>query len=103
MKATSNNVMKRDLFGQLLLPAVWGISGTTVQFISQNQNLPADWYLSIRTMGAGVILLIISLFMYGKKTFGVFSSWRTFGSLLAYAIFGLMANLLTFYISDSKR
>ncbi len=53
-------------------------------------------------MGAGVILLIISLFMYGKKTFGVFSSWRTFGSLLAYAIFGLMANLLTFYISIQK-
>lgn len=101
MKATSNNVMK-GIFWSAVASAVWGISGTTVQFISQNQNLPADWYLSIRTMGAGVILLIISLFMYGKKTFGVFSSWRTFGSLLAYAIFGLMANLLTFYISIQK-
>ena len=101
MKATSNNVMK-GIFWSAVASAVWGISGTTVQFISQNQNLPADWYLSIRTMGAGVILLIISLFMYGKKTFGVFSSWRTFGYLLAYAIFGLMANLLTFYISIQK-
>ena len=72
MKATSNNVMK-GIFWSAVASAVWGISGTTVQFISQNQNLPADWYLSIRTMGAGVILLIISLFMYGKKTFGVFS------------------------------
>lgn len=101
MKATSNNVMK-GIFWSAVASAVWGISGTTVQFISQNQNLPADWYLSIRTLGAGVILLLISFILYGKQTFGVFSSWRTFGYFLAYAIFGLMANLLSFYISIQK-
>lgn len=99
MKVTSNNTVMKGIFWAAVASAVWGISGTTVQFISQNQNIPADWYLSVRTLGAGVILLVISLLMYGKRTFDVFSSWKTFGWLLAYAIFGLMANLLTFYIS----
>ncbi|MCR1900517.1 DMT family transporter [Ligilactobacillus apodemi] len=102
MKTTSNNAVMKGIFWAAVASAVWGISGTTVQFISQNQNIPADWYLSVRTLGAGVILLIISLFMYGKRTFGVFSDWKTFGWLLAYAVFGLMANLLTFYISIQR-
>lgn len=78
---------------------VWGISGTTVQFISQNQNIPAPWYLSTRTIIAGTILLIISLILYGKKTFDIFKSLKDTIHLLLYAIFGLMANLLTFYMA----
>lgn len=93
-----SNVMK-GIFWAAVASAVWGISGTTVQFISQNQNIPADWYLSTRTLGAGVILLILSFVLYGKKTFAVFSSWKTFGWLLAYAVLGLMANLWSFYVS----
>uniref|UniRef100_UPI000AB14D23 EamA family transporter n=1 Tax=Lentilactobacillus senioris TaxID=931534 RepID=UPI000AB14D23 len=61
--------------------------------------IPAGWYLSVRTLGAGVILIVISAFMYGKKIFAVFESWRMVGWLVAYALLGLLANLLTFYMS----
>ena len=78
---------------------MWGISGTALQFISQNQNIPESWFLSTRTLGAGLILLLISLVIYRGKVFHVFKSWKNIDWLLAYAILGLMANLYTFYKS----
>lgn len=79
--------------------AMWGISGTVLQFISQSQNVPASWFLSARTSVTGVVLLIVSAIMYGKKIFNVFNSVRNILWLIAYAVFGLGANLLTFYMS----
>lgn len=78
---------------------MWGISGTILQFISQTQNIPATWFLSVRTLGAGVILLLISWFREGRHIFDLFKSWRLIGWLFAYALIGLMANLFTFYMS----
>ncbi|WP_057768280.1 DMT family transporter [Lactobacillus selangorensis] len=83
----------------LIASTLWGISGTVLQFISQGQAIPATWFLSVRTLGAGVILLALSLIKYGKRTFAIFKTPRLIGWLLAYAIFGLMANLFTFYMS----
>ena len=75
----------------------WGVSGTVLQLISQNLAIPAHWMLSMRTSAAGAILLIISAFLYRGKIFNVFKSWPSVISLFSYAVFGLMANLYTFY------
>ncbi|MCY9806221.1 DMT family transporter [Lentilactobacillus senioris] len=96
--STSSQVT-RGIWWALLASIMWGVSGTVLQVISQGENIPAGWYLSVRTLGAGVILIIISAFMYGKKIFAVFESWRMVGWLVAYALLGLLANLLTFYMS----
>ncbi|GEO73784.1 DMT family permease [Levilactobacillus namurensis DSM 19117] len=96
--AATENVMK-GIFWATVASAMFGISGTVLQFISQGQNIPASWFLSTRTLGAGVVLLVISLILYGKKTFAVFRSWAEIGWLLAYAFIGLGANLLTFYLA----
>lgn len=98
VKKTSNPIMKGIIIAATA-SIMWGISGTTLQLISQNLAIPATWMLSIRTFAAGIILLVISGFMYGKKTFNVFKHRDTTISVIAYAIFGLMANLLTFYYS----
>lgn len=76
---------------------MWGISGTTLQLISQNLAIPATWMLSTRTLITGIILLVISFILYGRRTFDVFKHWDTTISVVTYAIFGLMLNLLTFY------
>lgn len=92
------NVMK-GIFWATVASTMWGISGTVLQFIAQGQAIPAGWLLSIRTIGAGTILLVISFFKYRMGIFDIFKNWHTIGWLLAYAIFGLMGNLLTFYMS----
>lgn len=92
----SHGVMK-GIGWAAVASAMWGISGTTLQLISQNLAIPATWMLSTRTLITGVILLVISLILYGRQTFDVFKHWDTTISVVTYAIFGLMLNLLTFY------
>lgn len=90
---------KKGMFWAAMASTMWGISGTIMQFVSQNENIPATWFLSVRTFFAGVVLLIVAAIQQKGHIFGVFKSLKQIGWLLAYAIFGLMANLYTFYIS----
>ena len=49
---SSSKVMK-GIFWSAVASATWGISGTTIQFISQNQHIPTDWFLSTRALEVG--------------------------------------------------
>lgn len=102
MAQKTNNPVMKGIIIAAAASVMWGISGTTLQLISQNLAIPAAWMLSIRTFSAGIILLVISGIMYGKKTFNVFKRRDTTISVISYAVFGLMANLLTFYYAIQK-
>lgn len=100
MKMDNDNLSRQVMKGigwAALASVMWGISGTVLQLISQNLAIPATWMLSTRTLITGVILLAISFCIYGKRTFDVFKTKETAISVVTYAIFGLMLNLLTFY------
>lgn len=75
----------------------WGVSGTVLQYISQNLAVPAAWMLSTRTMITGIILLLISAIIYRKKIFDIFKTKSMILSIISYGVFGLAANLYTFY------
>ena len=92
----SNRVMK-GMGLAALASTMWGISGTVLQLISQNLAIPATWMLSVRTLVTGIILLAFSAIRYGKGIFNIFTERQSLISLIAYAVLGLMANLLTFY------
>ncbi|WP_295747285.1 DMT family transporter [uncultured Limosilactobacillus sp.] len=92
----SGHVMKGIGYAALA-STMWGISGTVLQLISQNLAIPATWMLSVRTLVTGIILLSLSALRYGKTIFNVFKRRDTLISVVTYAVFGLMANLLTFY------
>lgn len=94
---TKHNQVIKGIVIAALASVSWGVSGTVLQLISQNLAIPAPWMLSTRTFFSGVLLLTISAVLYGKRTFNVFKTRPTTISILTYAIFGLMANLLTFY------
>lgn len=90
---------KKGMFWSAMASTMWGISGVIMQFVSQNEQIPATWFLSVRTFFAGIILLAFAAIRQKGHIFGVFKSIRSVAWLLAYAVFGLMANLYTFYIS----
>lgn len=99
--SSSHQVMK-GIAWAALASTMWGISGTVLQLISQNLAIPATWMLSTRTIVTGVILLAISAIRYRSGIFNVFKNWQTALSVVSYAIFGLMANLLTFYYAIQR-
>ncbi|MCL0318663.1 DMT family transporter [Apilactobacillus xinyiensis] len=92
------NIIKGIMWA-MLASALWGTSGTILQFVSQNASIPAGWFLSTRTIISGVFLLLIGSFMYGKHIFDVWKDKSVIFWLLAYGVFGLGANLMTFYLS----
>ncbi|EKW99096.1 DMT family transporter [Ligilactobacillus saerimneri] len=98
MQKQSQHVVKGIILAALA-SVMWGISGTILQFISQTAHIPAAWFLSVRTLISGVIILTISFFVYGTKIFTVFKDRRQAFYLFAYGILGLALNLLTFYHS----
>ncbi|WP_286136884.1 DMT family transporter [Philodulcilactobacillus myokoensis] len=95
---SSNDVMKGIMWA-ILASASFGVSGTVLQFASQNEAIPASWFLSARTLTCGIILLVLGFCMYGKHIFDVFKDKTSIMWLFAYGVFGLGANLLTFYKS----
>lgn len=97
MKAKTN--VTKGILLAFLSSAMFGVSTTVLQFVSQGEHIPATWFLSARTLFAGIILLVISAFLYGKKMFSIFKTWRGTMWIILAAIFGLGANLLTFYLS----
>ncbi|WP_429970380.1 DMT family transporter [Fructilactobacillus sp. Tb1] len=96
--SSNKNIMK-GIFWATLASAFWGISGTILQFVSQDADIPASWFLSVRTLFSGVILLAISAILFKGKIFNVFKDRKSILCILGYAIFGLGANLLSFFLS----
>ncbi|TPR41034.1 DMT family transporter [Apilactobacillus micheneri] len=92
------NVLK-GIFWAFIASALWGVSGTVLQFVSQQEKLEANWFLSTRTMIAGIILLVISAIVYKGHIFNVFGSWKSFLCIVTYGVFGIGANLYTFFMS----
>ncbi|KRL59828.1 DMT family transporter [Latilactobacillus fuchuensis] len=97
-KVQPKNIAK-GMFWATMASALWGVSGTILEFISQGQKIPATWFLSVRTLGAGLILLIIGAFKFKLDIFSIFKSKRLTAWLIAYALFGIMGNLYTFFMS----
>lgn len=68
----------------------WGFSGASGQFLFSQKGLSADWVVSIRLLGAGLIMLCYSLFRYGRASFGALKSKKDFSQLLVYGLLGLV-------------
>ncbi|EKK20856.1 Permease of the drug, metabolite transporter (DMT) superfamily [Fructilactobacillus florum 8D] len=77
----------------------WGVAGVITQFVSQNEAIPADWFLAARTTGAALVLLLVSAIIYRGRIFHVFHSWKSVALLVCYGLFGLAANMGSFYVS----
>ena len=94
---TNHNQVRKGILWAAMASFSWGISGTVLQLISQNLAIPASWMLSTRTFFTGLILLLISAFLYRGQIFNFFKDRTSLISVFTYAIFGLAFNLLTFY------
>ena len=102
-KAMTNQLkpqnIAKGMFWATMASALWGVSGTILEFISQGQKVPATWFLSVRTLGAGLILLLIGAIKFKQDIFSIFKSKRLTAWLIAYALFGIMGNQYTFFMS----
>ncbi|MBQ3508505.1 MAG: EamA family transporter [Peptococcaceae bacterium] len=86
-----------------LLPGVlWGLSGVFGQYLFQQRGISAEWLVTTRLLISGSLMLIISFAGSRQKTLAIFHDKKDAGRLLIFAIFGLMAVQLTYFVAIAK-
>lgn len=96
---------KSFMLGALLalLPGVlWGLSGVCGQYLFQQRGLSAEWLTTVRLLISGCLMLAISFTWSREKTLAIFRDRRDTVRLLIFAVFGLMAVQLTYFVSIAK-
>lgn len=84
---------KRQIRGVILTltgGAAWGFSGTCGQYIFANSQMESGILAAIRMLGAGMILLLLTIFTKKKETFCIWKHPAEAVRLVIFAIGGLM-------------
>lgn len=93
------------MFGALLAittGVLWGLSGVFGQYLFQRQGLNAEWLVTVRLLISGSLMLIISFANSKEKTVAIFQNRQETIRLFIFAIFGLMAVQLTYFVAIAK-
>ena len=86
-----------------LLPGVlWGLSGVFGQYLFQQRGISAEWLVTTRLLISGSLMLIISFAGSREKKLAIFKDKTDTLRLVIFAIFGLMAVQLTYFVAIAK-
>ena len=95
--------MKRyEIIGVLLtlLGAIlWGVSGASVQFLSNFRDMNLEWLVTMRLITAGLLTVIYAWFKYGNAIFDVFRSLKDTVGLIVFGVFGMALCQYTYFKS----
>lgn len=83
------------LFGAIL----WGVSGTSVQFIDNFRNMNLEWLLTMRLITAGLLTVLYGWIRQGNGIFNVFYNWRDTLGLIVFGVFGMALCQYTYFRS----
>lgn len=83
----------------LLGATLWGVSGTSVQFIGNFRNMNLEWLLTMRLITAGLLTILYGWIRQGNAIFNVFRNWRDTLGLIIFGVFGMALCQYTYFRS----
>ena len=83
----------------LLGATLWGMSGTSVQFIGNFRNMNLEWLLTMRLITAGLLTVLYGWIRQGNAIFNVFRNWRDTLGLVIFGVFGMALCQYTYFRS----
>ena len=83
----------------LLGATLWGVSGTSVQFIGTFRNMNLEWLLTMRLITAGLLTVLYGWIRQGNAIFNVFRNWRDTLGLVIFGVFGMALCQYTYFRS----
>lgn len=83
----------------LLGATLWGVSGTSVQFIGNFRNMNLEWLLTMRLITAGLLTVLYGWIRQGNAIFNVFRNWRDTLGLVIFCVFGMALCQYTYFRS----
>ncbi len=83
----------------LLGATLWGVSGTSVQFIGNFRHMNLEWLLTMRLITAGLLTVLYGWIRQGNAIFNVFRNWRDTLELVIFGVFGMALCQYTYFRS----
>ena len=83
----------------LLGATLWGVSGTSVQFVGNFRNMNLEWLLTMRLITAGLLTVLYGWIRQGNAVFNVFRNWRDTLGLVILGVFGMALCQYTYFRS----
>ena len=83
----------------LLGATLWGMSGTSVQFVGNFRNMNLEWLLTMRLITAGLLTVLYGWIRQGNTIFNVFRNWRDTLGLVIFGVFGMALCQYTYFRS----
>lgn len=83
----------------LLGATLWGVSGTSVQFVGNFRNMNLEWLLTMRLITAGLLTVLYGWIRQGNAIFNVFRNWRDILGLIIFGVFGMALCQYTYFRS----
>lgn len=83
----------------LLGATLWGVSGTSVQFVGNFRNMNLEWLLTMRLITAGLLTVLYGWIRQGNAVFNVFRNWRDTLGLVIFGVFGMALCQYTYFRS----
>ena len=83
----------------LLGATLWGVSGTSVQFVGNFRNMNLEWLLTMRLITAGLLTVLYGWIRQGNTVFNVFRNWRDTLGLVIFGVFGMALCQYTYFRS----
>src|SRR5690606_17207226 len=85
------NMHTKGMAMALFAAMLWGVSGTSGQFLFQQRAVSVEWVMAVRMLGAGSLLLLFGIL---QKDGNVWAVWSDKGDRLQLLIFGV-AGMMT--------
>ncbi|MCO4328876.1 EamA family transporter [Staphylococcus hyicus] len=79
----------------------WGVGGTVSQWLFQHANLQVGWFVAVRLIISGVLLIAIAFITQGPKVFVIWWDKRAAFQIVIYGVLGMLAVQFTFMSSIS--
>ena len=83
----------------LLGATLWGVSGTSVQFVGNFRNMNLEWLLTMRLITAGLLTVLYGWIRQGNTIFNVLRNWRDTLGLVIFGVFGMALCQYTYFRS----
>src|SRR3569833_1508505 len=77
----------------VIASVLFGVGGTCAQFLFQHRGVSVDWLVTMRLLGAGVVLLLVAL---GRDWRGTWAVWREAPARLLFGVVGMLGVQYTY-------
>lgn len=76
---------------------LWGVSGNVAQYLFSTGDIEPGWLTSVRMLGAGVLLIFLSMCTRGKSVWTIWMRKESAGNLLVFGLIGIIGAQYTYF------